>query len=79
MKRADIIAAIEAERDRQDQMWGTSFPGRPLERWVTILTEEVGEVAKAVLDENMDDWRRELVQVAAVAVKILEYTGGDGE
>ena len=40
--------------------------------WLTILTEEVGEVAKAILESGADDVRDELVQVAAVAVAWLE-------
>ena len=38
-----------------------------------ILTEEVGEVARAVLDGTPYLLRAELVQVAAVAVAWIEY------
>ena len=37
-----------------------------------VLTEECGEVARAVLDLNDDQLRTELIQVAAVAVAWLE-------
>jgi NTP pyrophosphatase (non-canonical NTP hydrolase) len=45
--------------------------------WLAILTEEVGEVAKAILEGaegalDVEPLRRELVQVAAVAVAALE-------
>ena len=39
---------------------------------MAILTEEVGEVARAALEHDTDGLRLELVQVAAVAVAWLE-------
>jgi hypothetical protein len=82
MNRPDIYAAIDAERTRQAQKWAGPHP------WglgdcssgavdyivkVAVLTEEVGEVARAVLDlEHTSRLRAELVQVAAVAVAWLE-------
>jgi NTP pyrophosphatase (non-canonical NTP hydrolase) len=39
---------------------------------MTVLMEEVGEVARALLDGNADQLETELVQVAAVAVAWLE-------
>ena len=38
----------------------------------TVLAEEAGEVASAVLDRNAPQLRRELIQVAAVCVAWLE-------
>lgn len=79
--RRAIFDAIDAERDRQTAKWSG------LHEWGTgdcssphvapavksaVLTEECGEVARAVLDQSDDDLRRELVQVAAVAVAWLE-------
>lgn len=81
MTRDAIWQAILAERHTQSIKWGPPHP------WgqgdcssphvdqtvkVAVLTEEVGEVARAVLDANMDNLRAELIQVAAVAVAILE-------
>ncbi len=42
---------------------------------MTALTEEVGEVAKALMDEPKEDVYREAVQVAAMACRIA--TEGD--
>lgn len=40
---------------------------------LAVLTEELGEVARAVLDEEpLEDLRGELIQVAAVAVAWAE-------
>jgi hypothetical protein len=65
------IVAVLAERLRQDRKWGSQ---RRLtkEKWLTILVEEVGEVANAILDGTGDELREEIVQVAAVAVLGLE-------
>lgn len=75
MKRSDIIDAIHAERARQDQKWGEQRHAS--EPWIAILTEEVGEVAQEVLNvffegTNTEKLKKELVQVAAVAVCWLE-------
>ncbi len=81
MKRPDIFAAIDAERDRQADKWGgphdwghgdCSSPAVEDPTKVMVLTEECGEVARAVLDLDVDATRTELVQVAAVAVAWLE-------
>lgn len=73
---ARIVGDIATERARQDEKWGEQRFLHPL-YWLAILTEEVGEVAEAVI-EPVDieiaspEVRRELVQVAAVAVCWLE-------
>lgn len=75
--RERIYADITAERDSQDAKWGAQFHDLPV--WSAILTEECGEVAQASLhvhfsnDESLiPALREELVQVAAVAVHIIE-------
>ena len=87
MRRSSVYALIDAERARQAAKWGGPGP----HVWgqgdcsssdvadivkVAVLTEEVGEVARAVLEVDLEHLRRELVQVAAVAVAWLE--GMDG-
>lgn len=73
--RRHIHMLIDDERRRQE----AKFPNRtcadplPPELKVAVLVEEVGEVARAVLEhEPADRLRDELVQVAAVAVAWLE-------
>lgn len=75
--RDTIFNAIATERDAQDAKWGNQFHGMPV--WSAILTEECGEVAEASLQvafdgeaEYLAHLREELVQVAAVAVHIIE-------
>lgn len=66
------IEDILDERQRQDERWGTP-QFRPNAPWGLILMEEVGEVSRAILERKpMGELRKELVQVAAVAVAWLE-------
>lgn len=55
---------IQMERNAQDEKWGEQQ--HTDEMWLTILLEEVGEAAKAVLEENDEALLVEVVQVAAV-------------
>ena len=81
MTRDAVFAAVTDERERQEKLWagrhehGTgscASPDVPLAVKIVVLTEEVGEVARAFLDGKTGDLRTELIQAAAVAVAILE-------
>lgn len=65
-----ILDKIARERHRQDLKWGEQ--NHTDERWLTILVEEVGELAKEIYEGNKADLTDELVQVAAVAIVWLE-------
>jgi NTP pyrophosphatase (non-canonical NTP hydrolase) len=69
------IEQIKAERQRQDAKFGEQ--NHSVERWLTILGEEVGEVNRAAIDhwhegKSLEPYRNELVQVAAVAIAMIE-------
>lgn len=74
-----VLALIAQERQRQDAKWGTV---RHLESsfWLTILQEELGEVARGLL-ENHDSEQvtHELVQCAAVIAAWIEDRQRDSE
>ena len=63
-----ILAEVSEERRRQLEKWGDQKHN--LMTWIAILTEELGEAAKAALDgpEDSESLGNELIQVAAVAV-----------
>lgn len=72
-----IFNDIKDERERQDKKWGEQNHA-PIE-WCAILGEEVGEVNKAALEDhfshgkmNLKNYREELIQVAAVAIAMIE-------
>ena len=55
---------IQIERNAQDEKWGQQRHSD--EKWLTIILEELGEAAKAVLEENEEGLLEETVQVAAL-------------
>ncbi len=66
---------VRAERFAQDRRWGEQNHA-PME-WLSILGEEMGEACQAANkahwnDASWDDYRTELVQVAAVACAAIE-------
>lgn len=74
------VTLVLRERDRQDAKWGDQSK-HPNYVWSLILGEEVGEVAKEVLqylwDDELPDKEKarllgEVVQVAAVALAWVE-------
>lgn len=66
----NIFKEIKGERESQDKKWGKQLH-HPI-MWCAILGEEVGEVNKAALEDNWDEYKNELIQVAAVAVAMVE-------
>lgn len=78
-----VLRDINGERRRQDEKWGVQNH-RPF-KWISILGEEFGEVCKAALEvhfkkkytddafvDDYSDYRKELIEVAAVAVAAIE-------
>lgn len=75
----DVLSEIAAERASQDFKWGQQNHGAGT--WLAILSEEVGEFSKAILEQQFpgsqgaideNEIRDELKQVAAVAVAMIE-------
>jgi hypothetical protein len=82
-----ISALFAAGRAAQAAKWGGQHAwgrgdcsSREVDETVkaTVLAEECGEVGRAVLDARHGDLRRELIQVAAVAVAWLESFEEEG-
>lgn len=77
MNRREILQKINIERSRQDEKWG--FPQiNSIPEWGIILGEEVGEAMQEMneirfREKGMDSLIAELIQVAAVAVAIIEH------
>lgn len=78
-----VFVDIKRERQRQNKKWGEQNH-HPLE-WLAILSEELGEVNKAALEVHFaghfvgyeltgdySQYRKELIEVAAVAVAAIE-------
>lgn len=74
-----IYQQIQQERQSQIDKWGVQNHS-PIE-WCAILGEEVGEVNREALENHftkfynpttLDNYRKELIQVAAVCVAMIE-------
>lgn len=76
-----VLNEVQAERERQDAKWGEQNH-EPF-RYLAILGEEVGESNNAAIEafqwkvgtwdaEKLVEYRKELIQVAAVAVAMVE-------
>jgi len=67
----NVLTRIQDERRQQVLKWGEQ--NHALDRWMTILLEEIGEAAKAINEgDTVAAITAELVQVAAVAVAAVE-------
>uniref|UniRef100_A0A6H1ZF24 dATP/dGTP diphosphohydrolase N-terminal domain-containing protein n=1 Tax=viral metagenome TaxID=1070528 RepID=A0A6H1ZF24_9ZZZZ len=70
-----IVGSIQNENERQLLKWGIQTHS-PFE-WLTYTTEELGELAQAILEHEYRDGTKEAVvkeaiQVATLALKIAE-------
>jgi len=68
--QANIFADILDERARQEKKWGQQ--NHHPDYWQGILGEEFGEVCKAVIERDLESYRKELIHTAAVAFSMLE-------
>jgi len=80
--RDGCVGEVLAERERQDERWGVQNHGP--EWFLAILMEEVGEFSREVLEsrfrgeDRVERVREELVQVAAVALQMVECAARNG-
>ena len=65
LPRAQVLEAVLAERERQDDKWGDQTHNSD-EHWMVILTEEIGEVAREVYEKRSAGMFEEVIQCAAV-------------
>jgi NTP pyrophosphatase (non-canonical NTP hydrolase) len=75
-----VLEYVWVERVRQDRVHGVPWErGYSGDRWLRVLVEEVGEVARALEEGDDRALVLELVQVAAVAVAFVEAVEVGGE
>ena len=63
--RVVILETVLAERERQDKLWGDQSHHSDA-WWNVIATEENGEVARAVYEQNVPQTYLEIIQACAV-------------
>ncbi|WP_288373978.1 MazG-like family protein [uncultured Chryseobacterium sp.] len=84
-EHSEILFDVLNERKRQNDKFGANRTQHPF-LWNTILTEEVGEAAKETLDiyfsgnpkEALKKYRKELIEVAAVAIATIQDIDNNG-
>lgn len=69
-KTKKILKEVLNERKNQHRKWGEQ--NHSPDRWSSIFGEEAGEVHKAICERDWENYREELIQVAAVAVQMVE-------
>ena len=65
-----VLSEVFAERLSQYEKFREQNHSAPF--WLSILGEEFGEVCRAVCENDGANYREELVQLAAVAVQMVE-------
>jgi NTP pyrophosphatase (non-canonical NTP hydrolase) len=65
-----ILSEVFAERRSQHEDYSEQNHTAPF--WLSILGEEFGEVCRAVYENDGVNYREELIQLAAVAVQMVE-------
>ena len=70
----EICALVREEHQKQFKKWG--IQKRTLFEWLCYLTEEVGELAEAIAENeyrngDIEEVKKEAIQVAALAFKII--------
>lgn len=74
----ELFGKVGAEIKRQDDKWGADRDQHPT-TWITILSEEIGEISKEVCDAacyvekmNLDNYKTEIVQSIAVLAQMYK-------
>lgn len=73
-RRREILAQVHNEREAQDDKWGGADhddrhkPGD----WTRFIVRQLGAAEEGIDVHHWDEWRRQMVQVAALAVAALE-------
>jgi len=78
----ELTAMVLTENSRQLNLWGVQ--DRTAFEWMCYLTEEVGEMAEAVSENqyrqgNCHDVVKEAIQVATLALKLAEMYDTEAE
>lgn len=72
MIQETIFEEVRQERLRQDDKFGSQPRNLKPEVYLAVLTEEIGEVARAIIDGDSENYRVELIQIAAVCIAAIE-------
>jgi len=82
MTMLSILDEVAFEREHQDEKLG--IPNHDPSGWCEVLGEEFGEVCRGSMEhrlqgKSIDNYREELIHVAAVAVAAIECLDRRGD
>ena len=74
--KEEFTELVFSEVVKQDEKWGFNRDHHPLE-WISILSEEVGEVTKEINDSSFSriqgfNYEKEIIQCAAVLFQMYK-------
>lgn len=67
-----VLNDVLRERERQRQLWGERELDHSELEWVSILSMELGKVSRIYWRHDPEEYRDELIHLAAVAVAAVE-------
>ncbi|MDI6808243.1 MAG: hypothetical protein QME66_04580 [Candidatus Eisenbacteria bacterium] len=72
----DLLLKVMEEDHNQIDKWG--YQDHPPEKWLVILIEEIGELARAILEcGTAEQIQREAIQGATLCLKIANMSGAE--
>lgn len=74
---SNVIDEVIEEQKRQHEIWGEQNHGSF--KYLSILVEEIGEIAKAILEHDTENIRVEVIHSAAIAISFVECLDRKGE
>ncbi len=76
LHQGEIVEEIIAERQRQDRKWGGAAHDDEHERsdFVRFVREHLDAARKEAMCGRLDEWRVEMIQIAALAVAAVEMS-----
>jgi hypothetical protein len=74
VERVEVFNRVNILREQMDRKWGdlSIAQGRGDSFVVTLLAEEVGEVARAVLEKDGENLKDELIDIMQICTAWLE-------
>ena len=70
LRHSEILRLVTQERKRQESKWGEQ--NHEASMWTMIFQEEFGEAIQAYLQGRIPDYRKELIECAAVLFAWIE-------
>lgn len=68
----EIFDAVRLKLIQQQAVWGDNAFKHTRDKWLSLLTEELGKAARANNQYSLGEYQNQLVDIAALAISILQ-------